>query len=167
MIRFQNKIQCSICDKKYTRKSSLEKHKILCDFQNRSKREKEIINEETNDIPTYIELVKIVQELALKNEKLQEKMEKVEKWIEYKKKKINIVDWLNNNRIPNKSFDEWIININVDITDIEYLMENTIFQTIHKVWDKEFNSEDILPISCFAQKQNIFMFIILIIIGYK
>jgi len=158
MIKFQYKIQCSICEKKYTRKSSLERHQILCEFLLKSKREKLINNEETIDVPTYSELVLIVQELALKNTKLLEKMEKIEKWIDNKKKKINIIDWLENNRIPDITFEQRIINLNLNIddSDIEYLKENTIFQTIHKVWEKAWEKECILPIACFSQKQNIF-----------
>ena len=30
---------CNICNKKYTRKSSLEKHKILCAFKHKTKYE--------------------------------------------------------------------------------------------------------------------------------
>jgi hypothetical protein len=84
-------------------------------------------------------------------------MNKIEKWIENKKKKINIIDWLENNRKPNLSYEEWILNICINEKDIEYLKENNIFNTIFEVLDKQNNKKDlILPIACFSQKQNIF-----------
>jgi hypothetical protein len=53
------KLCCAVCNKQYTRKSSLDKHKILCDFKMKTKRERQIDMEESSDIPTYYELIKI------------------------------------------------------------------------------------------------------------
>ena len=146
------KYQCCICDKNYIRKSSLERHQILCDYLIKSKREKDVLLEEANDIPTYLELVGIVKEISIKYASLQEKMENMEKWIEKKKKKINVIEWLTINRIPHFIFNEWNNQLIVTELEIEYLMENNIFQTIHKLWEKI----DIknIPIACFNQKNN-------------
>jgi hypothetical protein len=150
------KYSCSICDKKYTRKSSLDKHNILCEFLLKSKREKIIDNEEAPDIPTYTELVNIVQELSLNYNYLKEKMKKMEKWIDKKKKKINVIDWLQSNRKPQLTFDIWINNLNIKNQEIEYLMENNIFQTINKIWEQMNNNDNIIiPIVGFSQKNNL------------
>jgi hypothetical protein len=66
---------CILCNKEYTRKSSLEKHKILCEYKTKSKREHKIEEEELGDVPTHFQLVKIVQELTLKYVKMEEKLE--------------------------------------------------------------------------------------------
>ena len=123
------KYQCCICEKNYIRKSSLERHQILCEFLTKTKREKDILLEEEKDMPTYIELVGIVKELSIKYIGLQEKIENMEKWVDKKKKKINVIDWLTNNRIPPISFKEWIDGLSVLENDIEYLMQNNIFNT--------------------------------------
>ena len=160
------KYSCQTCEKKYTRKNSLDKHKILCDYLTKSKRERIIINEESADIPSYINLVEIIQELSLKYDKLQDKMINMEKWINKKKKKINVKEWLNKNRQPLISFTEWITNISLNIIDIEYLIENTIFQAIENIWEKNTfnninanndsnNDSNIIPITCFSQKNNL------------
>jgi len=146
------KIKCSTCDKFYLRKSSLEKHKILCEYLNKTKREKFINEEESKDIPTYNDLVNIVQELSIKYVNMMEKMERFEKWIDKKKKKINIIDWLNKNQIPNKNFDQWIYDLKFNSLDIEFLHDNSIFQLFNNIWQQNSN---IIPISCFIQKQNI------------
>jgi hypothetical protein len=158
---------CQTCEKTYIRKESLEKHKILCNYLTKTKREKLINNEESSDIPSYIDLVQIIQELALKYDKLQDKMINMEKWIEKKKKKIHVKEWLNKNRQPLITFTEWTINLSVNIKDIEYLIENTIFQTIENIWEKNTtnpnininpnpnNDSYIIPITCFSQKNNL------------
>jgi hypothetical protein len=157
-----SKFDCSICSKAYLRKSSYDKHRILCEFKLKSKTEIKIDNEEQADIPSYIQLVKIVQELTLKLNNMEEKMEEMQKWVDKKKKKINIVKWLNdtynteNNNII--SFTEWSsIYLKVDSNDFENLMENSLVYTIQKIFDKNMIEKDfIYPIKCFTQKQNMF-----------
>ena len=79
---------CTVCNKQYSRKSSLEKHKILCEFKTKSKREQQVDFEELGDTPTHYQLVKIVQELTLKMIKIEEKMTEMQKWVDKKKRKI-------------------------------------------------------------------------------
>ena len=82
-----SKFCCTVCNKQYTKKSSLDKHKILCDFKMKTKRENQIELEESGDIPTHLQLVKIVQALSLELEKTKEKLADMEKWIAKKKRK--------------------------------------------------------------------------------
>ena len=46
-----NKFCCAVCNKQYTRKASLDKHNILCDFKMKTKREHQIDLEELGDTP--------------------------------------------------------------------------------------------------------------------
>jgi len=172
-------LKCCSCNKKYIRKSSWEKHKILCDFISKTQREKIIDNQESEDLPSFVQLVKIVQELSLKNSKLENKINQMEKWIDNKKKKINVIDWLKINRKPFNVFGQWINNITVSPENIEYLKDNTIFQTIQNMFqshnqnnnqnnnqidtntnvDTNTNTDTnkvIIPIACFCQKANLF-----------
>ena len=48
-----NKVSCDVCNKQYTKKSSLDKHKLLCNFKMKSERERKIDVEESSDIPSY------------------------------------------------------------------------------------------------------------------
>ena len=160
-------LKCCSCNKKYIRKSSLEKHKILCDFIIKTQREKIIDNQESEDLPSFVQLVKIVQELSLKNAKLENKINQMEKWIDNKKKKINVIDWLKINRKPFNVFGQWINNITVSEENIEYLKDNTIFQTIQYIFQSHSQNNNqnnnqidtnkvIIPIACFCQKANLF-----------
>lgn len=156
-----NKYCCTVCNKQYTKKTSLDKHKILCDFRYKTKREREIEQEEFGDIPTHNELVKIVQELSFKLAKAEEKIEEMQKITGKKKEKINVILWLNTNIIPTIGFLEWINSEFTVISEhFENMMksENTLFDVIQEIF--EFNlcekADFIYPISCFHQKNSIF-----------
>ncbi len=159
MEQHKSKIGCPICNKKYTKKSSFDRHHLLCEFRMKTLRERQIEEEEEGDIPTYNQLVKIVQELMLKQINMQEKIDEMQKWMERKKKKINIIAWLNENAIPTIGFLEWVhTSINIKPEHFEDLMDNTIFHTIQKVFEdnllQDTNFE--YPIRCFSQKIGMF-----------
>jgi hypothetical protein len=152
-----NKYQCTNCKKKYTKSSSLDKHKILCDYKLKSQREKKIEEEESEDIPDYLQLVKLVQELTIKCNKLETKVEQMQKWVERKKKKINIIEWLNTNINAFVSYAEWV-NTNIEIIPehFTYLMEYNLYQTIEYIIRHNFVENHIYPIKCFSERNVIF-----------
>jgi uncharacterized protein YeeX (DUF496 family) len=149
---------CLLCKKSYSRKISLDKHKILCDFKSKSKLELQIEEEEFGDTPSHEQLVKIVQELTFKYIKLEEKMETLQKWVNQKKQKIKVIDWLNEHIEPTIGFKEWITTVQVMPEDALSLFENNIFQTFQLVIENNLkeNNDFIYPIKCFSQKTNIF-----------
>lgn len=153
------KFTCIVCNKHYTRKSSLDKHKILCDFKIKTKREQNVEIEELTDIPNQMQLVKIVQELTLNMIKMEEKMELMQKWVDKKKKKLNVIVWLNSNTVPTIGFLEWV-NTSLIVTPqhFENLMENSLFHTIQQVFEHNLceKSDFVYPIRCFAEKNGIF-----------
>jgi hypothetical protein len=157
----KNKLCCVVCNKQYTRKSSLDKHKILCDFKAKTPRELQIETEELGDIPTHYQLVKIVQELSLKIVKMEESMEEMKKWVDKKKQKINVITWLNTNTNinPTIGFLEWVhTQLIVTSEHFENLMENTIFHTLQQIFEDNLceKTDFIYPIRCFSQKVGIF-----------
>lgn len=158
---------CVICKKEYTKKSSLDDHMVLCEFKLKSKREIQIEVEESADIPSYKDLVKIVQDMSLKMTKMEEKMEEMQKFIDTKRPKLNIVEWLNNSEkmIPSLSLEEWANKIFVvESRHFEHLMEHTVFETIQCVLDenqekekeKETSEDSLCPVQCFSQKNGLF-----------
>lgn len=153
-----SRFACSCCKKTYTKKSSLDKHKILCEFRMKSNRERTIAVEEAADIPSHMELVKIVQELNLKVNSMENKLAEMHKWVEKKKKKINVVTWLNDNVNPTMSFTEWSrhwLQSKPDHFDI--LMQQPVQVAFQAVLEQCLCQSDVVyPITCFAQKVNTF-----------
>lgn len=157
-MNLNNKLCCAVCKKQYTRKSSLDKHKILCDFKFKTQREQQIEIEELGDMPNHYQLIKIVQELSLKITSMEEKMNEMQKLLDKKKKKINVITWLNTNMNPHIGFLEWAnTSIEVNVEHFEHLMENPLYNTLQKVFEYNLPQNDVIfPISCFSQKQGIF-----------
>ena len=156
----KSKYACLLCKKEYTRKASLEKHKVLCDFKSKSKLEIAVEVEEAADKPTYDQLVKIVQELSIKYIKMEEKVSEMQQYIDRKKKKVDIIGWLNDHIKPTTGFLEWI-NMIVVVEPFHFLRllnpDITIFDCLQEVFEFNLLKKDfICPIKCFTQKNGTF-----------
>ncbi len=154
------KYVCDCCGiKSYTRKGSLDKHKVLCEFKHKPAIEKQVELEEAGDVPTHEQLVKIVQELTMKLARMEEKMEGMQKWVDKKKKKLNVIGWLNTNVTPQVGFLEWL-NAYLTVTEDHFreLLDNSLYHTVQRVFEHNLEEKDdfIQPIKCFSQKQNTF-----------
>ena len=106
-------------------------------------------------MPSYVELVKIVQELYIKNNIIEEKLNHMQKWVNKKKQKINIISWLNTNISPTLCFNEWVNSYTIYESDYIYLLENTnIYQTVEQIfiYNLKESTNIIYPITCFSEK---------------
>lgn len=151
----QKKESCPYCGKDYTRKTSLHRHVILCETIHKSKRENTCDKEESTDMPSYQQLYQIIQELALKYDKLYEKMQEMQKWVQTKKRKIDILDWLNENYPQALPIQTWTKTIVVRESDVQLLMEENIVQTINCVLQNNLRSEKGKTFVSFVQKANV------------
>ena len=154
--------KCSSCLKTYTRKSSFTRHTLICellhDSINKTKREKECESQENTDIPTHRELFLIVQELVLKNRQLETKVAELQKWADKKKKKINVIQWLNTSYVPQRTYTDMINSLIVTRDDLKILMSNSssALPMIIGILRKTFPQSTDLPIYSFDQKVNTF-----------
>lgn len=153
-----NLYKCLSCNKQYSRKHSLDKHKVLCDFKFKTENERNVEYEESSDIPSYIQLVKIVQQLSIQNNKMEQQLKDVQKWVDKKKKKINVITWLNTNIKPTLTFNEWITSYEVRQNHYECLLDNTIFHTVQQIFECNLNElkNTVYPFACFSQKNGTF-----------
>ena len=151
---------CALCKKDYTRKGSLDKHVVLCEFKSKSKLELQVAVEEASDKPTYDQLVQIVQELSIKYVKMEEKMTEMQQYIDRKKKKVDVIGWLNMHVKPTTGFLEWVNSIvTVESSHFLHLLrpETTIFECLFEVFAYNLDKRDfICPLTCFAQKNGVF-----------
>ena len=149
------KESCVYCGKCYTRKTSLQRHTILCETIHKSKREKICEEEESTDIPSRQQLYKIIQELAVKYDNLEEKMRDLQKWVQTKKKKIDIIEWLNTNHSQTIPFSTWLKTIQVEETHVQLLMEENIVQKINAILRDNLHVAKGKPFAAFSQKANV------------
>jgi hypothetical protein len=156
----QNKIkqpsQCCVhCGKMYKTRTNLEKHLMLCELL--KKKSSTFISDE-EDIPSQRILYQMIVELGQKYNRLEEKVEEINKWVVKKKKKINILDWLNTNIQPNISFENLSDKIFVTDEHIEFLFSNSFNDTLNEIFSNSIYriNEVENPIFAFVQKSNVF-----------
>jgi hypothetical protein len=149
---------CVYCGKSYKLKTNLNKHVVLCEIIDKSRRKKTTIIEEEDILPSQSQMYKMIVELTLKYNKLEQKMELMSKFVEKKKKKVNVLDWLESNIKPEFIFDNLHENINIFENDINMLFNNNFMDVFNFILTRELfehKNKDVYPIFAFIQKQNV------------
>ncbi len=157
--RIKQPAQCCIhCGKSYKKRENLNKHLVLCELLHKSKKSGSLIIEEDEPMPSQYKMYQMLIELGKKYNQLEDKIEEINKWVVKKKKKINVLEWLNANIIPNCTFDSIINKIIILEDDVNHLLHNSFYDTLNEVFSRNiYNfSETENPIFAFIQKQNIF-----------
>ena len=130
---------CTLCGKTYKKRNNLEKHKLLCEILQNSRfpQKKNIQKEEEEEIiiPNQKQLYEMIVELGLRFQKIENKMEDINKFILKKKKKINVLDWLNTNLKPKYTFDLLLDLINISENHILSLFNNTFYDVLNELFN--------------------------------
>ena len=153
-------VYCEFCGKCYKTIVNLNKHILLCEVINRSLN-KHIDKPKNENIPSQETMYKIIESLTIKYNKLEEKMEQLQKWVDKKKKKINIIEWLNENDkiTPSYNFDSIIDKLNITQTEVDYLFTNSFYDTVNEILSNFYNNcnteNNVIPLFAFNQKTNL------------
>ena len=157
--RIKQPAQCCIhCGKSYIKRVNLDNHVIICELLHNRKNTSLVIEDDEEPLPSQRKMFHMLIELGQKYNKLEEKVEELNKWVIKKKKKINILEWLNDNNNPNVLFDSIIDKITVNEDDIKNLFENPFNDVLNDIFSRtiyNFN-EDENPMFAFVQKSNVF-----------
>jgi len=159
--RIKQPSQCCIhCGKSYKKRVNLDKHNIICELLHRnSSSSNSLTIEEDEPLPSQKKMFQMLIELGEKYNNLEKKFEEMNKWVVKKKKKLNVLDWLNEHIKPNMVFDnlidKFVINNN---SDINYIIENSIYDIINMLFSRTIYNfcENESPIIAFVQKSCIF-----------
>ena len=155
---------CVYCGKSYKKITNLNKHVVVCDLIQKSKRRAltgsglRIEEDEEEPLPSQRKMFEMLMELGQKYSRLEEKVDEINKWVVKKKKKINVLEWLNANITPTITFENIIDKITVNEKDIEMLINNTFYDVLNEIFGRtiyNFNEHD-NPIFAFINKSNMF-----------
>lgn len=155
---------CATCHRIYHRKSYYSRHVLLCEIMNKSVKERQLENEERSDTPTVRGLYEIILELTKKMNAMDQRLQELAKWTDIKKRKINILEWLNAN--PEKigtisgggSFEAFILQLKVTRRHLEYLFRSDYTSTILHILQENLPLEDGTKtnvMKAFEQKANV------------
>lgn len=153
---------CVYCGKSYKLRSNLNKHASICELVDKSKKKTFIIEEdEEANAPSQKTMYKMLIELASKYNKLDQEMREIKKWVVTKKKKINVLEWLNNTVVVDYTFEHLNEQIIICEQDIENIFQLSFVEALHKIFDRtiyqiSYQECDNLhyPIIAFTQKNH-------------
>ena len=126
---------CVHCGKSYVKRVNLNKHLIVCELLQRSKTSRVVKYEEEDELPSQKKLFQMLIELGDKYNRLESKVDEMNKWVVKKKKKINVVDWLNSNIAPNLTFGDVIDTIIVCDNDANIIIENNFSEILNIIFN--------------------------------
>jgi hypothetical protein len=173
----QPAICCTYCGKGYKSRNAFDKHLILCEILSKAKNTNTNKNKNNNaihldiedddDIPSNRRMYLMLLELGNKYNKLEQKMEEMHKWVVQKKKKINMLEWLNTSIEPTYTFDMLPSKIIVTDTIIEFLLNNSFNDTLNELFANNLyvkqsteatdaKATEVLPLFASGQKANTF-----------
>ena len=149
---------CGFCGKSFKRKTFYEEHIILCEQLHNARHLREDEKNEEFDLPSRKELYSIVRNLSLKYDELVTEVHALRSYVNKQKKKINILEWLNENCSPEMDYVEWVHSLNISDELLENTFKYGIVQGIMDLIIENMPLENVKnhPIKCFQQKQFIF-----------
>lgn len=154
--------KCNLCNRGYKIKANYTKHIVFCEFLSKSTYEKEREKENDYDkVPSIQTIYQVLLEVVKKNAELEKKVEALTKWTESKKRKLNIIEWLNNANNTNNEkmlpFKKWWTSIIITRAHLEIMFNQS--DGIHGTSNILKNvlaltPRDELPLRAFNQKDN-------------
>ena len=145
---------CSACSKEFKTKINFDKHTVLCDFKQKSIKQQELDIEFDKELPNQQTMYKLLLDLGVKYNKLEDKYNEINKFVSNKKRKVDIVQWLNTNKIPTTTFVRLIDCVTITTADIELLTQETPYDIVTKILNRSIYFET-TPVAAFAEKNNI------------
>ena len=149
-------ICCVNCGKGYKTRCGLDKHLILCEIIHKIKSGKKVAEEIELEVPSPKVMYQIIMQLAEKYHNLEEKTSEMNKWVVKKKRKIDVVLWLNESVKPDYEFDGIVDRVIIDDSVVEFMLGNSLHETMYSVLFRLLLAEDTtVPIFAFHQKQGV------------
>lgn len=137
------KFKCLTCEKEYMREPQYTKHKITCFNLND---EIELEN---------VSLKEIVVELIKQNKKMEKDINELKRWVQTKKRKIVIIDWLNKNYKLDIDFNKFISEIKITEKELEIVFNSNIVDGIQEIFENHIKNYKEIPLKSFEQKNDI------------
>ena len=159
---------CDFCNKQYKLKSHFDKHMLLCSIKSKTVDERKRENEIIELTPPPHQMYELIKQLIHKNDLLERKVEKLSAWVNNTKKKVNVIDWMNENQTIGINFGDWLNSIEITKEDMELVFNYNFLEGIRfiiqrLVGDAQATSviqapgqtQTQIPVKAFDQKEGI------------
>ena len=147
---------CTFCNKVYTKEQPYNKHKLICEILRKSGENNFDQNYKNLGIQN---LSLLVIELVKSNDKLQKDILELKNWVQIKKEKVRVIDWLNENYILNQNFSEFLSHIEISSSDLKIIFNSNFINGASEILQNIINQHKTsgfdLPLKSFDQKDNL------------
>lgn len=149
-----NPYKCLYCNKTYKVKQNHDRHYLVCDLLYKTVRER--ANEEQGALPSQQVMYNALIDLTGKYSLLEKKVDELMKWTESQKRKLNILDWLNE-KYPNALvFSEWLLGgVQVERNQLEVVFKSDYINGMVKLIEYNLLADNLSSLRAFDQKENI------------
>lgn len=150
-------MSCGSCGKTFKRLGYLRRHRACCELLHESKHVVACEEEEQNDLPSRGEIWLICQALAVKNAELEAKIGEMRGWVKRQKKKLSVIDWLNDNCKLTVDYIGWKRALTISDSDLELIFKHGFITGMTYILQRNLSlgNEHSLPIRAFEQKLNV------------
>ncbi len=157
-IKLMGDIYCKYCYKHWKLKTDYNKHITCCEFFYYFRRNPDRqMDEHGVQVPTQIELFKLVQSLAQKCDKLEREVKTMRAALSMKQRK-QITEWINHpSQTPSATFEDWWHEIKVDRDQLQRVFTYDLTEGMKECILKQIDKCKMrLPIRAFTEKHGVF-----------
>jgi hypothetical protein len=98
----------------------------------------------------------LILELTAKNSQLEQKVDELSKWAESKKKKLNVIDWLNEKYTTTIKYTDWLAGINITRNHLDLVFKSDMVNGCNQILQSLLDTHETnRPIKAFDQKENV------------
>jgi len=139
---------CRNCNKSYKRVSAYQKHYSICSIIRKKSEKCEYEEEGNNDDVfrhlsslTKEEMGTILKDVLIKYQIMEKKVDELANCISMKRKKIDVIEWLNVNKRFYVDFGEWVNSIKINREHLDYVFKNSFVKLFSHIVARESSIE--------------------------
>lgn len=146
--------ECPHCLRHYKRKRERDLHIGMCELMSKNKTERSRELERSQDIMSPQQMNDMIKVLIAEQSKLRNQVSLLQQQLSSMKRKVNVVDHLN--QLPQKpmDFDNWLEQIKFDKSTFETLLEDGVRTAIDNILTELTRFPDNVPIRAFTKNGN-------------
>jgi len=144
---------CTVCNKAYKRLRYFQEHRAICEAKQASEGTD---TTHLHEVPSQLDMWLALKYYIKRCSALENKVNHLEKWAIRQKKKVNIMDWLNEHFKPKLSFNDWIDDFRITQEDLDLIFDLNFIGGMYKIIERRILNVDKkdLPVKAFSQYLN-------------
>jgi hypothetical protein len=152
------RVACPHCLRGYLKRNEhYDRHVLMCNFMGKTREKRKQEDNKADSLPSLEEMFTIVVEMTTKYMQLDRKVDEMSRWVETKKRKVDILEWLDNNyTIMPFTYDEWLQQIIITREHLELVFASDYILGISNILSALLPESDktARPLKAFDLKEN-------------